>query len=162
MRKSTMILGTVFLILAMLTALFLSGGTLSAKLDVMTANAAEYPKAYASIQGVLQTGAPQLFFNALPEDPADCRLEDVTITLSNRGLIPAEWISVNVAGAPGDVAVYSITGEGSSIGGRSVGTVNLKLVSLADSQPRRTYRIQYYVFGMKRSIEVRPQEDPPA
>lgn len=154
MHKSTMILGTVFLLLAMLTALFLAGGTLSASVDVMTANGAEYPKAYAQIQGVLASGAPQVLFQPLPEDPAACRLEDVTITLKNRGLIPAEWISVNVAGAPGDVAVYSVTGEGSSVGGRSVGTVNLKLVSLANADPARTYNIQYYVFGMKRSIRV--------
>lgn len=159
MRKSTVLLGTVFLILAMLTVLFLTGGTLSARLSVMTANAAEYPRAYASIQGVLASGAPQVFFQTLPEDPADCRLEDVTITLSNRGLIPAEWISVNVEGAPGDVALYSITGEGSTIGGRSVGTLNVKLVSLADSAPDRTYHIQYYVFGLKRSIEVKSSAD---
>lgn len=155
MRKSTMILGSVFLLLAMLAALFLAGGALSAKLSVMTANAAEYPKAYASIRSVLASGAPQVFTNDLPEDPAACRLEDVTITLENRGLIPAEWISVNVEGAPGDVAVYSITGEGSTIGGRSVGTVNVKLVSLADSDPQRVYHIQYYVYGMKRSIDVK-------
>jgi len=159
MRKSTMILGSVFLLLLMLTVLFLAGGTLSARVDVMTANASEYPKAYASIQSVLQSGAPQLFFNTLPEDPANCRLEDVTITLNNRGLIPAEWISVNVTGAPGDVAVYSITGEGSSVAGRSTGTVNLKLVSLADSRPERTYHIQYYVYGMKRSIDVAHSSD---
>lgn len=154
MHKSTMILGTVFLLLLMLTVLFLAGGTLSAKVDVMTANASEYPRAYASIRKVLDAGAPQLFFNALPEDPSDCRLEDVTITLNNRGLIPAEWISVNVTGAPGDVAVYSITGEGSSVPGRSAGSVNVKLVSLANSQPHRKYNIQYYVFGMKRAIDV--------
>ena len=155
MRKSTMILGTVFLIMAMLTVLFLVGGTLSAKTDTMTAIASEYPKAYASILNVLSTGAPQTFSNALPEDPSRCRLEDVTITLTNRGLFPAEWISVDVEAAPGDVAVYSITGEGSTVGGRSVGTVNLKLVSLADYSAERCYHIQYYVFGMKRFIDVR-------
>lgn len=159
MRKSTMILGSVFLVMAMLTALFLTGGTLSARLDVMTANAAEYPKAYASILGVLSTGAPQLFANALPEDPADCRLEDVTITLSNRGLFPAEWISVDVEGGVGDVAVYSITGEGSTVPGRSTGAVNVKLVSLAALPVERAYHIQYYVYGMKRSVTVREEPD---
>ena len=154
MRKSTMILGSLFLILAMAAVLFLVGGTLSARVDSMTANGAEYPKAYASIQGVLATGAPQRFAEALPEDPAACQLEDVTITLSNRGLFPAEWISVNVDGAPGDVAVYSITGEGSSVAGRSVGTVNLKLVSLEGRSGSRTYHIQYYVYGLKRHIDV--------
>ena len=157
MRKSTMILGSVFLIMAMLCVLFLVGGTLSANVDVMTANAAEYPKAYASIQSVLQSGAPQLFSEELPDDPAQCRLEDVTITLSNRGLFPAEWISVNVEGAPWDVAVYSITGEGNTVAGRSVGTVNLKLVSLAGSGWPRVYHIQYNVFGMKRSIDVKTE-----
>lgn len=154
MRKSTMILGTVFLIMAMMAVLFLLGSNLSVKLSTMTANAADYPKAYASIENVMAAGAPQLFSEALPEDPADCRLEDVTITLANRGLFPAEWISVNVDGAPGDVAVYSITGEGSSIAGRSVGTVNLKLVSLERGSGARVYHIQYYVYGMKRELDV--------
>lgn len=161
MHKSTMILGGVFLALLMLAALFLAGGTLSAQIDVMTANASQYPKAYASIKSVLHTGAPQLFGNSLPEDPADCRLEDVTITLANRGLIPAEWISVNVSGGAGDVAVYSITGEGSTVAGRSTGTVNVKLVSLSDSAPERNYHIQYYVFGMKRAIDVTQTANPP-
>lgn len=161
MHKSTVILGGVFLTLLMLSALFLAGGTLSAKIDVMTANASQYPKAYASIKGVLHTGAPQLFDNNLPKDPADCRLEDVTITLTNRGLIPAEWISVNVSGGSGDVAVYAITGEGSTVAGRSTGAVNVKLVSLSDSEPDRTYHIQYYVFGMKRAIDVNQTSNPP-
>ena len=154
MRKSTMILGAIFLILLMLTVIFLTGSTLEVKIDAMTANAAEYPKAYASIEGVLAAGAPQLFAQELPTDPADCRLEDVTITLSNRGFVPAEWISVNVDGAPGDVAVYSITGEGSTVAGRSVGTINIKLVSLAGSRGARNYHIQYYVYGLKRELDI--------
>ena len=155
MRKSTMILGTVFLILAMAAALFLVGGALSAKVDVMTASGAEYPKAFASIQGVLQTGAPQLFSEGLPEDPAACRLEDVTITLSNRGLFPAEWLDIHAEAAPGDIAVYSLTGEGSDIPARDTAQVNLKLVTTAMPDAVRDITIQYHIHGMQRTITVR-------
>ena len=154
MRKSTMILGTVFLIMAMMAVLFLLGSNLSVKLSTMTANAADYPKAYASIESVMATGAPQLFSEALPEDPADCRLEDVTITLANRGLFPAEWISVNVDGAPGDIAVYSLTGEGGDIDARGSGQVNLKLITAGAPDAPRRYGIEYYIYGMKRTIRV--------
>lgn len=155
MRKMTLILGCVFILMLTCAGLFLLGGTLSAQLTQATASAADYPDAFAAIrQAVASGGAPQLFDAALPDDPAACRLEDVTITLSNRGLIDAEWISVFVDGAPGDIAVYAVTGEGGTIPGRSTASVNLKVVSLANSTGRRAYRVQYYVYGMKRTVTV--------
>ena len=156
MGKSTMILGAVLALLVMAAGLFLMGGTLSAKLDVMTATGSDYPKAYASIVRIVESDtAVQRFSEPLPADPAGCRLEDVTITLNNRGLFDAEWVSVSVDGAPGDIAVYSIAGEGGTIPARGTGTVNLKLVSNAGGTGTRTYRLQYYVYGMKRTISVR-------
>ena len=54
----------------------------------------------------------------------------------------------------GDIAVYALTGEGSDIAARDSGTVNLKLITTAPADARRTIRVQYYVYGMKREITV--------
>jgi len=157
MRRSTALLAGTLVLLLALAALFLAGGTLSARLEATTASAADYPKAFSAIREVLGSGAaPQVFAGALPQAEA-CRLEDVTITLRNNGLFPAEWLYVQAEPAPGDIAVYSITGEGGGVAARSTGTINLKLVADARGSGERAYRIQYYVFGMKRSITVRPE-----
>ena len=101
--------------------------------------------------------APQLFTADLPDgiSPEGLTLEDVTLTLSNRGIFDAEWLSVEALPVPGDIAVYSLTGEGSTVRARSVGTVNLKLLSRGTPAGRK-YRIEYYVYGLKRSVTVSP------
>ena len=155
MRKSTIILGLVFLLLATLTACFLVGGTLQARISVVEAGASEHPEAFESIRQVLAAGAaPQVFDDRVPDGPEGLRLQDVTITLINRGLLDAEWLNVEVDGVPGDIAVYSLSGEGSSVWGRSTGTMNLKLISQGTAMGRRAYRIEYYVLGLKRHITV--------
>lgn len=155
MRRSTIILGTAFGLLLAATVIFLAGSTLTATLNVATATGAEYPGAYASVSGLVATRATFQQFNAaMPADPAACRLEDVTLRLTNHGLVTAEWVSVTVEPSPGDVAVYSITGEGSAVPALGESAVNLKLVSNAGQPPARSYRIQYYVYGMKREITI--------
>ena len=158
MHRSTMALAGVLGFLTLLAILFLVGGTLSARVEAATAGAAEYPEAWAAVRDELSVGgAPQVFGEALPEDAAACRLEDVTLWLYNPGLISAEWVSVSVEGAPGDVAVYAVTGEGDTVPGRSTGSVNLKIVSRSDGSRERVYHVEYYVFGMRRRVSVREQ-----
>lgn len=155
MRKSTIALSAVLALLTLLAALFLLGGTLKAEVTTAIDSAANQPRAYAAILDLMDRGdAPQVFSEPLPGDPSDCRLEDVNIALTNPGLIPAEWVSVAVTGAPGDVAVYAVTGEGETVPGRGALTVNLKLAARAGGSGERVYRVQYYVFGMKRSVTV--------
>ena len=155
MHKSTMALGGALILLTLTAVLFLAGGTLSARMERVTANAADYPSAFAAIREVVDSGgAPQSLGESLPEDPARCRLEDVTLSLYNPGLVSAEWVSVTVQPLPGDVAVYSVTGEGDTVPARSTGTVNLKLVSASGAGEIRTYIIEYYVFGMKRTVRL--------
>ena len=76
------------------------------------------------------------------------------MTLTNRGLFPAEWLHITMEGAPGDIAVYAVTGEGSDVAPRDSATVNLKLVTTAAPAAPRRIVIQYYVHGMKREITV--------
>ena len=57
MQKSTAILSVIFLILAVVAASFLLGGTLSARLVVNFAGAEEHPEAFRSIRSILASGA---------------------------------------------------------------------------------------------------------
>ena len=155
MKRSTVVLAVILLLLVTFAGLFLIGGTLSAQVTSVPAPASSHPEAFAAIRKVLSANAaPQRFVAEIPSDIDACRLEDVTITLSNRGLFPAEWLSVEAEGTQGDIAVYSLSGEGSTVGARSMATLNLKFISTANAQGPRTFHIQYYVYGMKRSITV--------
>ena len=61
---------------------------------------------------------------------------------------------LTVSPAAGDGAVYSLPGEGSDGPGRSTATVNLQLLTAAGSASRMV-TIQYYVFGLTRTVTVR-------
>ncbi len=157
MRKLTAVLASLLIVLLALAAWFYLGGTLRAGVYIQTAPAADYPEAYASIRDLLDSGsAPQVLGSEpLPEDPSAYTLVNITVTLANRGLFAAEWLHVTTRGAPGDVAVYALTGEGSDIAARDSGQVNLKLVTRAAPDAARDISIEYYVYGMKRAITVR-------
>lgn len=157
MRKLTALLAIVLLLLLGFAAWFWMGGTLRAQVYIQTARAADYPEAFGAIRALLDSGsAPQVLGNErLSEDPAAYTLADITVTLTNRGLFPAEWLDISTVGAPGDIAVYALTGEGSDIAARDSGQVNLKLVTTARPDVERDIKIQYYVHGMKREITVR-------
>ena len=66
-----------------------------------------------------------------------------------------ESLTIRTDGVPGDIAVYSLTGEGSDIEARGTGQVNLKLVTTAAPDAPRACTIQYYIYGMERTITVR-------
>jgi len=155
MKARTIILAIIFVLLALTLAVFFIGGTLSAQIQVITAPASDYPDAYKSIVNVIESGsAPVYFSQDSLADSSRYTLMDVTIHLSNSGLFPAEWLEISVGGISGDVAVYSLTGAGSTIGTRSNGQVNLKLITTGDASAPRVYTVEYYVLGMKRSVRV--------
>ena len=155
MKKLNFFLLIVLLVLIALTVWILAGSHLSAEAHIITASAAEHPDAFASIQNVLASGsAPQQFTGDLPQSADGCTLVDVTVTLTNSGLLPAEWLDAAVIAQPGDIAVYSLTGEGTDIPGRSTGQINLKLITTAAPGIQRTVEIHYYIFGMLRSISL--------
>ena len=157
MRKLTVLLAVVLLLLLGFAAWFYLGGTLRAQVYIQTAQATDYPEAFKAIRALLDSGsAPQaLGGEGLSEDPSAYTLADVTVKLTNRGLFPAEWLDVSIVGAPGDIAVYALTGEGNDIAPRDSGQVNLKLITTARPDAERDILIQYYVHGMKRAITVR-------
>ena len=156
MSKHTLFLGIIFVLLLGLAVFFYTGGTLVADVRIQTAHASDYPEVFESVVGVLRSGsAPQQFSGDALDDVSRYTLADINVTLKNRGLFAAEWLDIRVEGAPGDVAVYSLTGEGSTVDARGVGEVNLKLLTTASPDTERAIRIQYYVYGMKRTISVK-------
>lgn len=155
MKKLNVFLLIVLILLVGLLIYFFAGASLHAQAHVISAPAADHPDAFASIRNVLSSGsAPQQFTGDIAETPDGYTLLDVTISLSNRGLFPAEWLDIAVTPATGDVAVYSLTGEGGSIPAHSTGQVNLKLITTANASVARMVTIRYYVYGMLKTITL--------
>lgn len=153
MKKLNIFLAVILAILVILVAYFLLGGTLSAAVHSVSAPASEQPEAFQSIQNILAASAAPDQYSSAPESADGCTLIDANITLRNRGLFPAEWVSIHVTPVPGDIAVYSLTGEGTSIPTGGSGQVNLKLIT-TDAAASRTVELRYYVFGMLRKVRV--------
>ena len=63
-------------------------------------------------------------------------------------------LNIKLTGVTGDIAVYSLTGDGSDVAARSAGQVNLKLITRAGQQAARSLSIQYYVYGISRTINI--------
>ena len=155
MKPLNFILCLILVLMLAFVAFFFAGGTLTASAGSISAAAADYPEAFDAIRSVISTDtAPQLLSNEALGDAADYTLVDVNITLSNRGIFDAEWLNIQLEGAPGDVAVYSLTGEGLDVPARSSAQVNLKLLTRAPANATRRITIQYYVYGISRSVHV--------
>ena len=153
MHRSTMILSIILALLIAGAIVFWTGGSLSTDIDVVTASAAEHPKALRSIEQVLgQSAAPQLLTDHVPDDLSACRLEDVTLRLHNPGFIDAEWLYAWVEAAKGDIAVYSVSGEGGTVPALGDAEYNLKLVTALGGP--RVLHLEYYVYGVRREIRI--------
>ena len=150
-----MILSLIMIVIIAFGAFFYAGGTLQAEVSCISANAGDHPEAFASIENVLASNsAPQLFSTDPLGDPANYSLLDISITLANRGIFDAEWLNIQLKGITGDVAVYSLTGDGIDVAARSGSQINLKLVTRAPLDSPRSVSIQYYVYGISRTIDV--------
>ena len=155
MRPATFILTLILILILAFCGFFYTGGTLHAQVNSITAGAAEYPEAFDSIRNVISTGtAPQMFSVDPLDDPANYTLVDVSMSLSNRGIFDAEWLNIQVQGVTGDVAVYSLTGDGADVPARSTAQANLKLITRAPETSVRSITIQYYVYGISRTITL--------
>ena len=153
MRPATTVFSLILVLILAFCAFFYTGGTLQANVSSISASAAEYPDAFASIQNVVSSGtAPQIFSGDVLDDPANYSLVDISIALSNRGIFDAEWLNIQLGGVSGDVAVYSLTGDGADVPARSATQANLKLITRAPADALREITIQYYVYGISRTV----------
>lgn len=156
MKPANVVLCLILVLMLAFCAFFYAGGTLKAEAGSIAAGAAEYPDAFESIRSVISGGsAPQLFSNDPLDDPANYSLVDINVRLANRGIFDAEWLNIQLQGTTGDIAVYSLSGDGTDVAARSTGQVNLKLITRAPASAKRTLTIQYYVYGISRTIEIK-------
>lgn len=155
MKPFNVVLCLILVLLLAFGAFFYAGSALRADVSSITASAADYPEAFASIENVLASNtAPQIFSTDPLDDAANYSLVDVSVTLTNRGVFDAEWLNIQLGGVTGDVAVYSLTGDGSDVPARSSAQINLKLITRAPASMHRELTIQYYVYGISRSVTV--------
>ncbi len=121
----------------------------------MRASADQYPEAFESIRSIISAGsAPRQFVSDELADPTGYALLDVNITLTNRGIFDAEWLNIQVEPTEGDIAVYSLTGDGTDIPARSSAQINLKMITRAAADSVRTVTVQYYVYGISRTVKI--------
>ena len=155
MRTLTVFLSLILILMLSFCAYFYAGSTLHAEISCITASASEYPDTFEAVRHVLVSGsAPIVLSGDNLDDASACSLVDVNIILTNRGIFDAEWLNIQTQGTEGDIAVYSLTGDGSDVPARSTGQVNLKFVTRASGSVPRSLTIQYYVYGISRTIEV--------
>lgn len=155
MKPFNVVLSLILVLLLAFGAFFYAGGTLRADASSITASAADYPEAFSSIESVLSSStAPQIFSTDPLGDAANYSLVDISVTLTNRGVFDAEWLNIQLGGVTGDVAVYSLTGDGADVSARSSAQINLKLITRAPASMQRELTIQYYVYGISRSVTV--------
>lgn len=155
MRAATLLLSLILVLMLCFCAFFYTGGTLQAQVSRTTASAAEYPDSFDLVRDILASGsAPRLYSEEGAVDASGCALVDVNVILTNRGMFDAEWLNVQPEPAAGDIAVYSLTGDGSDVPARGTGHVNLKIVTRAGADVPRSLRIQYYVYGISRTVEI--------
>lgn len=154
MKPAAVVLALILVLMLAFCAFFYAGGTLNADVQRVTADAVSYPEAFKSIAGVISSDTSPMRFTSEPiGDPAQYTLFDISATLSNRGLFAAEWLNISVEPAAGDVAVYSVTGDGLDVNARSARQINLKLITRAGRDSVRKITVQYYVYGISRAIE---------
>ena len=135
MKALTVFLCLLLSIVIAFGAWFMITGTLDAQVSRVTA------------QATYSTG------DSL-ENPADYTLMDVNIQLTNRSLFDAEWLNIELTPISGDVALYSLTGQCADVPAKGMQSINLKLVTRTGADSTHTAKIQYYVFGVSRSIQV--------
>ncbi|MBQ8973095.1 MAG: hypothetical protein IJ074_08465 [Clostridia bacterium] len=154
MRKINLVLLILLLLMIVFSIYFVQGGNLRSKVYVSTQSGWENPEAFESIRNILNSGAAPQTFDALPEDVERCSTMDITLRLTNVGLFAAEWIDIALEPQAGDIAVYSLEGEGATVPARSSLQINLKLVT-AQPAGQRVVRLNYYVYGMQKTIRIK-------
>ena len=153
LKPITVVLSLLLVVMLAFCAFFYVGGTLRADAQSVSANAASYPEAFKTIADTIANGsAPLVFSTEAPTDASQYTLFDINVALTNRGVFDAEWLNISMEPASGDVAVYSLTGNGLDVAVRSSQQVNLKLLTRAGSASKRRVTVQYYVYGISRTI----------
>lgn len=155
MRKTTLILSLILGLMLAVCTIYYTGGTLRASVSRTDAPASDYPNEFMLVQSILEgAGANELYSDEPLDDAAKYTLVALSVTLSNVGLFDAEWLNVQLQPLEGDVAVYYMEGDTTDVPSRGTGGVRLKLITRASANAPRKLSIQYYVYGISRTITL--------
>lgn len=154
MNKRNVFLLTLLLLLLLCIGAFQWGAQLSTHTQIATASAADLPDVFRSVRNILLTATAPQQFEATPDTADGLVLTDISIELRNNGLFDAEWISATLTPRSGDIAVYSLSGEGTTIPARSSSTFNMKLIGRSSDIEGRSILLEYYVLGMEKQITI--------
>lgn len=83
----------------------------------------------------------------------DCTFVTYTVRLANRGFFPAEWVSVQIVPAQGDVLQLDNV-QANVLASGSRGDIAATILHAGDAaDTQRAYEITCYVFGRKITLE---------
>lgn len=155
MKRLNIILAAVLVSILIFFIIFHSCGTLKYDVTGVAANASDHPEVYSGVCDILSNGtAPQYFTNEVPKDGNGLYLVATTIELKNSGFCNAEWIEVTAYPASGDIAVYSISGNGTDVEAGGSNTLTLKILTRTPEEAR-SGEITYYIMGVRRKIKIK-------
>ena len=83
----------------------------------------------------------------------DCAFVTYTVRLANKGFFPAEWVSLSMQPADGDVLQLDNV-QANVLASGSRGDISATVLHIGDaSQTQRNYIVECYVFGRKITLE---------
>lgn len=155
MRKMTLILSLILILMLAFCAAFYVGGTLRASVTRTDAPASAYPQEFELVRSTIEgSGAYELYSDDELADARDYTLVAVDVALTNVGLFEAEWLNVQPQPLAGDVALYYLEGDTADVPSRETVSVRLKFLTRAPADAPRKLSIQYYVYGISRTLTI--------
>ncbi|MDR2658258.1 MAG: hypothetical protein LBB86_10580 [Oscillospiraceae bacterium] len=154
------------LAVALLAIVILAGGAalylrLSANLSVIGAYieihpAAESMAVYEDLKGKLADGSftGDILSDADLGSPEGYEFLVYTVRLRNYGILPAEWIRIEIAPAPDWDVIAVGEPRGFSLAAFSAGTLSGTMLARAGGNHARIVTIRYYVYGRMFTIDV--------
>ena len=135
-------------------AFFWFSSSLKTEVQVVEVEAQTQQEAFDSARDLLLAGiAPEVFQEEIPESSNGYTLTDVNLTLTNAGPFEAEWITWEIVPGEFDIALYSFTAPQGDLASGEETVINMKFLSRA-GEDSRTVTLQYYVFGLKRTLNI--------
>ena len=103
--------------------------------------------AMAQVQNGTFTG--RVFARVEAPESADCMFLTYTVRLANKGFFPAEWVSLDITPAEGDVLQLDNV-QANVLASGSQGDIAATILHAGDaSQAQRAFTVNCYVFGRK-------------
>lgn len=118
-------------------------------------NAAQQRENYENVRLAVEDGS---FAGTVLQD-ASYRMPETydfvvyNVRLRNNGLLPAEWIQMQIVPDGADILAFGDE-RGYSLAARSTGTLSMTMLSFAGTTTARTATVTYYVFGKPFEIKA--------